>query len=136
MAYHSPVRRWFILLLIALLPLRGWVGEAMAGEMLAQRTAAAAAHAAQPHDGDAGQHEAHGSGHDCMDGHAAAPADGTDAQHGDCPTCAACQVCSSVALGIDMPSTITATFAHVPPAWRDIHFASAEPVRAVEPPIS
>ncbi len=130
------MRRWFILLMIALLPLRGWIGEAMAGEMLAQRTAEAATHAAHMHEGHASQHEAHASAHDCMEKHAAVADEPTGATHGDCPTCAACQVCSSVALGIDLPAAVAAPIAHAPPASRDIHFASAEPARAVEPPIS
>ena len=33
MAYHLLMRRFIFILMIALLPLRGWVGEAMATEM-------------------------------------------------------------------------------------------------------
>lgn len=35
MSYHSHMRRFIFILMIALLPLRGWMGEAMATEMTA-----------------------------------------------------------------------------------------------------
>jgi hypothetical protein len=35
MPYHSHMRRFIFILMIALLPLRGWMGEAMATEMAA-----------------------------------------------------------------------------------------------------
>jgi hypothetical protein len=131
------MRRWFVLLLIALLPLRAWVGEAMAGEMLAQQAVGAHAQADPvPH----GMHAAaKAAAHDCMEGHAApAHHDSVPLAHGqdDCPTCAACQVCSSVALNLEPPRLPTTAAPHALPANGPARFASALAARAVEPPIS
>ena len=40
MSYHSHMRRFIFILMIALMPLRGWMGEAMATEMPAMNTIA------------------------------------------------------------------------------------------------
>jgi hypothetical protein len=142
------MRRWFVLLLIALLPLRGWVGEALAAPMLAQHVAAAAAHAQVHAQGEGhgaghahGTHDAHAAMlHDCA-GHtpahdAAAPQDGAAQDPGDCGTCAACQVCSAVALAVPSASTLVAAFGLARPAQAEPLFASAEPSQGVKPPIS
>ena len=141
------MQRRLLLLLVCLLALRGWVGEAMAGEMLRQHLAAApgmpAAHAmAQPG----------ASSDDCRDGigHASQPA----MQHGehhatgtagpaagasaadDCPTCASCQVCSSVGLGVAVATLPAGAFSQAPPATVPARHPSAERVPAYKPPIS
>lgn len=142
------MRRWFVLLLVLLLPLRGWIGEAMAGEMLAQRVAVAAAATQHGHAGPI--HAQHGHGpahrlaqapeHDCL-GHAHAQPH-TDASakaqlpDSGCGTCASCQVCSSVALGFHVPALPVIDFAQAPPSVRLPHFASAEPRLRDKPPIS
>lgn len=123
-----PMRRWLLLVLVLLLPLRGLVGEAMAGEMLARATQQAQP-APQQH---AAAHDCdhHGSAQGTVH-HAPAPA---KAQPADCPTCAACQVCSSVAF---LPTLLTpagerlsqAPPPAVSPAWRN-----AEPALAFKPP--
>lgn len=127
----GPMRRWFVLLLIALLPLRGWVGEAMAGEMLGQHVAAAAATQAQ-------QAQAHS--HDCMGHQAAADLGGeqetVQSASGDCPTCASCQVCSSVVLSVDAARLPAAAFGNTLVPRMGTRFASAEPAPAFKPPIS
>ncbi len=139
------MRRWLLLVLILLLPLRGWIGEAMAGEMLARHIAVAAAAA----DGHAGHHAheahahehapaAHAPDHDCA-GHAQPDvmADaGTPLPDAGCNTCASCQVCSSVALGFDVPAMPVIEFGHTPPSARLPHFASAELRLGRKPPIS
>lgn len=124
------MRRWFVLLLIALLPLRGWVGEAMAGEMLGQHVAAATAKQVQA------------VLHDCM-GHEAAASNGSDASmqdtqsaSGDCPTCASCQVCSTVVLSVDAARVPAAAFGNTLVPRMGTRFASAEPAPAFKPPIS
>lgn len=130
----GAMRRWFVLLLIALLPLRGWVGEAMAGEMLGQHVAAASATQAQ---------QAKAVLHDCT-GHEAAASNGSDADKqqetqsasGDCPTCASCQVCSTVVLSMDTARVPAAAFGSTLVPRMGTRFASAEPAPAFKPPIS
>ena len=77
------MRHWFLVLMIALLPLRGWVGDAMAMEMLAQP-----AHAGMVMDGHGADHADHHAAHDeqCdCSGHASA--DQADHQHKACDVC-------------------------------------------------
>jgi hypothetical protein len=129
----AAMHRWLLVLLVALLPLRGWVGEAMAGQMLQQQLAiAAAVQAPAPHHG-AKAHE------DCM-GHQAADATGDAAADSpnspDCPTCASCQVCSAVAIAPVTRGTPSAGFSQPPPASIERAHASAERVNAFKPPIS
>jgi hypothetical protein len=126
--YDGCMHRWLLLVMIALLPRRGWVGDAMAGQMLDQRLAAiesvqAAAAPALAHE-------------DCM-GHAApsensAPA----AQQADCPTCASCQVCSSVAMVFSAAAMQPVPLGSTLPTALVHRFASAEPAPALKPPIS
>jgi hypothetical protein len=127
------MRRWFILALIVLLPLRGWVGEAMAGEMLAQHLLATKNVAANPVSMGAAEHK------DCM-GHAtqAAPdAQADSPQPGSgCPTCAQCQACSSFALALPPAITLPPLQAVAVPGQPASHFASADVARGFKPPIS
>lgn len=119
------MRRWLLFTLIAVLCLRAWAGEAMAGQMLAQQLHAASAAAAP-----AGSMQ-HGA--DCM----AAMADeaGQTADNGTvCGSCLHCQDCSITAL----PTLAPAMPAALPPAPRaNAHaaFASAEPLQGIKPPI-
>ena len=118
------MRRWLLVLMVLLLPLRGWVGEAMAGEMLQQHVSAHAS-ATHGHDcdhhGDAAAHDHH---------EAEAQPQGGD----DCPTCAACQVCSTVAMWpLVVPVAVTG-FHHPPPLHVQQAFTSTEPVLAFKPP--
>lgn len=139
------MRRLLLILMIALLPLRGWAGDAMATGMAAGQMAqmqqthvateniAAHAHAASekahfdydiaaPHTGPMAA--------DCA-GHGA---DDGDASH--CDTCSACQACHAVALahsGHKVPSTFQA-FA-LPHSAAD-QFASADAALRQKPPIS
>jgi hypothetical protein len=131
----AAMHRWLLVLLVALLPLRGWVGDAMAGQMLQQQLAAAVAAvpAGQGHHPGANAHA------DCM-GHQAPAADAGVALDGsptaDCPTCASCQACSSVALASVAPAPMAARFSQPPPASFDRAHASAERASAFKPPIS
>lgn len=130
------MRRWFLLLLVLLLPLRGWVGEVMAGDMLQQRLAlVAVAETVAPAARASG-----GSHADCL-GHAAvAMPDSTSPEAppapADCATCASCQVCSSVALATVPRPLATSTFSQAPPDAPVFLHASAEPLPAFKPPIS
>ncbi len=131
------LRSLLLALLIVLLPVRGWVGDAMAGQMLAQQLSAihSVAHNDQlaltsGHFDD--ETAVQGSALPCAD-HAAA-----DPQHPpgkSCAGCTSCDVCHTVAL---TPFTLPAPGAdapHAPPhttAWRP---ASAEATRQDKPPI-
>ena len=121
------MHRWLLLVMIALLPLRGWVGEAMAGQMLQQQLAGVEAVATQ-----ATQAAAH---EDCM-GHATPADDSTAASPTDCPSCASCQVCSSVALAFNATALQPIAFSPPAPTTFVHRFASAEPAPALKPPIS
>ena len=128
--------RWFLMLMIALLPLRGWVGSAMAHEPGTGVTMAVQAHVAQAHaaDADAAAHE------DCMGHEAAAPAADaapeSDSAGFACPTCADCQACSAVGLATAAASLIPLSFDRPQPAAPVVGFASADPAPGFKPPIS
>jgi hypothetical protein len=131
------MRRWFVLLMIALLPLRGLVGDAMAADMMAKHlsTAQTAVETASAH---------HEMDPDCM-GHSHANAD-TDANAdadasvatnaSPCPTCASCQVCSSVALAFAASVAVSPVFTQPTPVATLATFASADPATGFKPPIS
>lgn len=99
------MRTLLLALMIALLPIRGWLGDAMALEMVrhslpaAEAVVAAANGIAETHcheaamEADTGHDMAamHGTSGDSQQSH------GTD--HANCGTCVACQVCHTVALG-------------------------------------
>lgn len=128
------MHRWFLLLLVLLLPLRGWIGEAMAGEMLQQALAGGhAAMATQAPADHAGDCAGHGKG----PGGAEAAAHGVDpAGHDACPTCAACQACSAVALQPGAPLPLAAGFTQAAPRAGHRGHASAAPAPLLKPPIS
>lgn len=128
------MRTLFLALMIALLPLRGWVGDVMAMERLGQAlpTAPAAAaghnecHEAQAHHGhDVTQEDmSHPAGH--ANGHAQA----------DCSGCTVCQICHSVVLAsVPTPTRTAALPMALPPSHTRL-YASAEPVPGFKPPIS
>ncbi len=126
------MRHWFLVLMIALLPLRGWVGDAMAVDMLAQpahATMAMGDHGAD-HAGDhgAGHGEAHAQ---CAcDEHAAATDMGADHQH------TACDVCNVPALAMSVPGLQMPPAASTQLAVPAERFASSEPQQGIKPPIS
>ncbi|MGE0348955.1 hypothetical protein [Hydrogenophaga sp.] len=130
------MRHIVLALMIALLPIRGWMGDAMAVAMLA-----APAHAME--------HSAQAGPAPCPDH--AVPSQGitpleASAQHGDMVmdgTTAdehhahkSCDVCNGPAMAAPAPGPLAAAPAHgllTPPAER---FASSEPQRGIKPPIS
>lgn len=134
------MRRWLLVFLVLLLPVRGWVGEAMAGQMLQERVAQV--QMAQAHGGHQQLHhvdQAHHDGSAAGTPHAhhglvaSAPAD-TGSAHGDCGTCAACQVCSSVALSPSVPTIPAGAFSQPRPQAIQRSFTSAEALHAFKPP--
>jgi hypothetical protein len=135
--YDACMHRWLLIFMIALLPLRGWVGDAMAAQMLQQSLATVEAAAAPSHHATPVAHD------DCM-GHAGAAdassaasgSDTTAVSHSDCPTCASCQVCSSAAVAMNTVSLQPLAFEAPAPSFFAARFASAEPAPALKPPIS
>jgi hypothetical protein len=130
--------RWILLLTIALLPLRGWMGDAVAGERAAQ---VAAMHSAVVHHQEApiGSRTA-GDGHDhvdCMDDvQAQAEGDPVAVAGGDCPTCSHCQACSGVALTSNSTISLPEGYDSLRPSATIDPFASADRAPGFKPPIS
>ncbi|WP_411878785.1 hypothetical protein [Polaromonas sp. YR568] len=119
-------------LLIALLPLRGWMGDAMATQMAAGQLQHHQAQAADPaHAGHPAQTAP--APHDCAD-----PADNgsTHAAGGHCESCAACQACHTVALSLAATGLMPVFSAlRLASPAADL-FASADAALRKKPPIS
>jgi hypothetical protein len=114
------MHRRLLLVLVAVLLLRGWAGEAMAGQMLAQQLQAAAV---------AQQVAAHPP--DCP----FAAAANNEAEAAVACSCLQCDDCSLNALVVPhLPHA--EPLAAAPLASKPLAFASAEPVRGLKPPIS
>ncbi|MGJ7605426.1 hypothetical protein ACSFA7_13900 [Variovorax sp. LT1R20] len=133
------MRTLLLALMIALLPIRGWLGDAMAVEMVRHSLPAASlvAEEASPASVAADAHcheamEAADSGMDTMAHHD----EGSSTDHQGCGTCTACQVCHTVALGGTPLIDIVHGAPQAPPAAHTARFASAEPVPGLKPPIS
>lgn len=136
--------RFFILaLMIALLPVRGWVGDAMATNM-------AAGHAQQianktiANNVDESRAEARfehqptmsGAVQDVPDCASHVPPDVTAEAEANCDSCSACQSCHTVALSPATPNSKAAFHAfHASPAAAQL-FASADAALGQKPPIS
>lgn len=141
------MRTLFLALMIALLPVRGWLGDAMAIEMVrhampaAEAVAGVAQAATEAHCHEAGDmamtamDNASHAEHAMADGHG----DGSDSDHAShqgCGTCTACQVCHSVALGGTELPGIAHDAPQAAPAAPAARFASTEPFLGLKPPIS
>lgn len=140
------MRFLLLALMIALLPLRGWVGDAMAMKMIesAQRPAEDATNLIANHSSktwantgfEAQSEVMHHA--ECPD-HAALSAAPADSPHpddsADCATCTACQICHTLAL---TPMTLHIASAALPaglPQASAHLFASAERAPGFKPPI-
>ncbi|WP_432730831.1 hypothetical protein [Variovorax sp. W6] len=139
------MRTLLLALMIVLLPVRGWLGDAMAVEMvrhslpMAMEAATVASAAAEAHcheamdaGGDMAMDMSAHAGHD--DGGGNSTNHNTD--HQGCGTCVACQVCHTVALGGMPLVAIVHGAPQASPAAHAARFASAEPVQGLKPPIS
>jgi hypothetical protein len=120
------MRRWFVLLMIVLLPVRGWAGDFMGIQMALAGTTPAA----HEMPADCPMHaSADMSAH--HDGGDNAPSD-----PGQGSNCTSCQLCTPVA---QLPTT-PLLLAHAPvrsaPESERAEFVSASLPLAVEPPIS
>lgn len=119
----ASMRRWLLFTLIAVLCLRAWAGEVMAGQMLAQHLHAATVAAAQA-DG--------GHTPDCMASMADQEGDAADGMA--CGSCLHCQDCSITALPAVAPA-VQAALPQAPQTQVRVAFASAEPLQRLKPPI-
>ena len=134
------MRHFVLALMIALLPLRGWVGDAMAMEIAAGTLAESVSALdsdelhARPARVDADFDAANAIHADCP-GHASA-LDGAPHAASDCKTCADCQICHSVALTPSLPQLAPAAVSAVQPLAATPLFASAERALGFKPPIS
>ncbi|HYW56619.1 MAG TPA: hypothetical protein VE934_06650 [Polaromonas sp.] len=137
------MRIFILALMIALLPVRGWVGDAMATSM-------AAGHAQQvatkkiAKNLDESRAEARFDHHAAMGGGAQdasdcaghVPTDVTAEADTNCESCSACQACHTVALSPATPDsgTVFHAFELIPAASHS--FASADAALGQKPPIS
>ncbi|MCZ8292700.1 MAG: hypothetical protein O9312_04205 [Hylemonella sp.] len=129
----TAMRVLFLALMIALLPLRGWVGDVMAMERLGQAlpTAPAAAVHSECHEAQA--HQGHDAAHEHMN-HPAGQASGH--AQADCSGCTVCQICHSVVLAsAPVPASTAVLPTALPPSHARL-YASAAPVPGFKPPIS
>lgn len=138
------MRHLLLILMIALLPLRGWVSDAMATGMVtaqvqqqtAAKTVATHAHQAwtQAHqDNETVVVDAFQTSADCS-GHGSGGDDHANDTH--CDSCSVCQACHTVALS---PAAAHATAAFNPrtlPRAVVAQFVSAEHALGEKPPIS
>jgi hypothetical protein len=154
--YHSPMRHLLLALLIALLPLRGWVGDAMATQMAAgQIQHSQSQQRGQQHDAikmiayyqDDILAAAHFDHEEAAEALPAAEPDcaghstgeSTHAADGHCESCAACQACqacNAVALSLTGPDLSPVFISLVLPLPAADHFASADAALRQKPPIS
>lgn len=135
------MRVFMVALMIALLPLRGWLGDAMAAQELRSAAQHETAHAVAWTE-SAPDASVHANCHEM--GAAAAVSAGNDlsaspADAGtsdDAQRCSACQLCHSTVLATTSPFLVTQRLPLAPPVSAALHFASAEPVRGFNPPIA
>ncbi|GEM_PF-1715236 len=132
--------------MIALLPIRGWVGDVMATEMASSRPALLSATKiiadyAQPvwadghfgHDSAAPEPVAVAAAPDCA-GHGGGDSTATTSAH--CEVCPACQACHTVALSPIADASAPVLVPLPPPHSPVARFASADTAQGQKPPIS
>ena len=134
------MRPLLLAIMIVLLPIRGWLGDAMAVEMVrhslpaAMEAATVASAAAEAHCHEAMDADAGGDIAMAMSAHGSSNTSHND--HQGCGTCVACQVCHTVALGGMPLVAIVHGAPQASPAAHAARFVSAEPVQGLKPPIS
>lgn len=119
------MRTAVLILMLVLLPLRGWAGAVMAVGHPAPLTAAASVVEASPDVAPC-----HGESHAMADAQPAAQADA------GCATCGLCDVCHSPLLGGLWPERLVPQAPSVHPAATAARFASAPTRLLPEPPIA
>jgi len=128
------MRHFLIALMIALLPVRGWVGEAMAFSMQTNPTSAAAHAGCPDHAPPPASITAEPTPPLFEMASQAIDADTTDDdsthQH------SACDICNGPAMAASATALLTLTVMHPQHASRVERFASSELQQGVKPPIS
>lgn len=140
------MRHIFVILMIAMLPLRSWAGDLMAMDMTTQHINAISFIASSAYDtrtrGTFDTNQTTDPGFECP-GHvptASVPISVVNAADtpadGHCSTCGVCQICHVVALA---QTTVWLAPTFIPPALAPIggtRFTSALPALGLKPPIS
>ncbi len=116
-----------LLILIALVPLRAWSGDAMAIQMAAPSHASSAKAAAGPPAAHSNCHETQAE---------PAPAPQTHNTQDSCATCASCQACFTVAMVMPAMQPATQALPHGLPEAASAEFTSAILALGHKPPIS
>lgn len=137
------MRGFFLVLMITLLPLRGWAGDVMAIRMATHPAVAAVSLVSAAVRAEGAQTASHGvveSGHADCTGHAGVaqgPDDSSGAATGTghCTSCASCQVCTSIALVVPPMQWEGASVAYDSPRDGSARFFSAVPAPGFKPPI-
>jgi hypothetical protein len=140
------MRLLFVILLIALMPLRSWAGDAMAIQMAGGALSggpAAVAPLSSVHDDCPGHHGPSASQTLAVDAAMVVVADAhahaetlADGAQNHCGNCAFCQACFTVAL-MGLPGEIAPWMAHSNPPRAGLKsFTSAEIALGNKPPIS
>lgn len=140
------MRLLLLALMIALLPLRGWVGDAMATEMALGHSFATKNVATEIYVKRTASHldvasevqhtECHGHAGAAGDVSTNAPESQDNANHDHCSNCSACQICHTIA-AIAMTDMMAESA--MPPVLRPaggIRFASTVAAPHLKPPIS
>ena len=129
------MRHFFLILMIALLPLRGWVSDAMATGMAAagaQQTQQVATKSMVASLHEAAEKSAPAAA-DCADHALGGEPHAPDAH---CDSCSACQACHTVALSPEAAAVAAVFDLRIPPRAAIARFASAEAATGQKPPIS
>ena len=126
MSYHSHMRRFIFILMIALLPLRGWMGEAMATEMAAMNMIAKQTINTLA----AADLSLENSVADC-DMHKTKAADHTTAK----PSCNYCQACHATGLVSTVQITSFDKVHYAQPLVQAHPYASASLALGQKPPV-
>lgn len=142
------MRHLLLALMIVLLPLRGWAGDAMATGMatapLQHQQSAMEVIAGHAHEPGSVSHSAHEMAshapaqalHDCAEQADDQPAQAGNAHDGHCNTCEACQACHTVALSPVTAGLNTSFNAPTQPRAMAAQFTSAPAALGQKPPIS
>ena len=138
------MRHLLVALLIALLPLRGWVGDAMAIQMAATvAQSPVTVYVPDEHGGAArGSTHEHAASElnkattaaDCVGHTPSKNTSSSDTSH--CESCVVCQACSSVALVLPSASADATLISLQIPLSAVQRFTSAERALGLKPPIS
>lgn len=132
------MRHLLLALMIVLLPLRGWAGDAMATGMTAAPTQPLqiATEFIAAHAHESASHAPAQAMHDCAEQADGQLAQTGNAHDGHCSTCESCQACHTLALSPVAPGLNTAFNASAQPRAMAMQFTSAPAALDQKPPIS